>query len=74
MLYSSANVIQNLTPFDQLFSHELSFADLSYTGCSDFSLWCSASLSRLSKSPVLSGSFDFVICILSTTLKIGGRK
>ncbi len=74
MLYSSANVIQILTPIDQLFSRELSFADLSYTGCSDFSIWCSASLSRLSKSPILSGSFDFVICILSTTLKIGGRK
>lgn len=74
MLYSSANVIQSLTPIDQLFSQELSLADLSYAGCSDFSLWCSASLSRLSKSPVLSGSFDFVICILSTTLKIGGIK
>ena len=74
MLHSSANIIQSLTPIDQLFSQELSLADLSYTGCSDFSLWCSASLSRLSKSPMVSGSFDFVICILSTTLKIGGRK
>ena len=74
MFHSSANVIQSLTPIDQLFSRELSFADLSYTGCSDFSLWCSASLSRFSKSPALSGCFDFVICILSTTLKIGGRK
>ena len=70
----SANIIQSLTPIDQLFSQELSLADLSYTGCSDFSLWCSASLSRLRKSPECSGTFVLILCVLPNTLKIGGKK
>ena len=36
--------------------------------------WCSASLSRLRKSPECSGAFVLILCILPNTLKIGGKK